>query len=241
MNPEYVDIFRQRGHPYHAAMLFQPHARDAEFDGLFARQPLRGGERILDIPAGGGYLARHLGAQAQVTSLEITSGFSDGIPIADPEDLEAWTGHDRAVCLAALHHFDDAPGFLSRLARCVKPGGWLHVADVAAGSPLCAFLDGFVGRYNVTGHSGHYLPRDPARLAALGEVTHCEEARCDWRFPDEARMLRFCSDLFGLLDCPPAALRDALREHVGFDAGPDGVLLHWRLLYVDVRIPHAGA
>lgn len=236
MNPDYVHIFEQRGHPYHAAMLAQPHARDAEFDGLFAARPLQQGERILDIPAGGGYLARHLGDGAQVTSLEITSGFSQGIEVVDPERLDAWQGMDRAVCLTALHHFNDAIGFLGRLVRTVRPGGLLHLADVAAGSPLCAFLDGFVGRYNATGHAGRYLSPQARDYAALGRVTRCEEARCDWRFPDEAAMLRFCNDLFGLRDCPQEALREALLTHAGFDADAGEVRLHWRLLYVDVEV-----
>ncbi|HEY7688332.1 MAG TPA: methyltransferase domain-containing protein, partial [Dongiaceae bacterium] len=142
MNPEYVDIFRLRGHPYHAAMLAQPHARDAEFDALFAANPLRDGERILDIPAGGGYLGRHLGDRAQVQARELSHGFSEGIEVVSPDELPGLRGFDRAVCLAALHHFDDAIGFLAQLRGTLAPGGLLHVADVAAGSPLCDFLDG---------------------------------------------------------------------------------------------------
>ena len=237
MNPEYAGIFKQRGHPYHDAMAAFPNARDNEFDGLFAAHPLQGGEAVIDIPAGGAYLARHLGAQAKVTSLEITPGFSTDATVVDPRDLGAYAGYDRAVCLAALHHFDDVPGFLGRLRDTLKPDGILHVADVPAGSPLCEFLDGFVGRYNATGHAGRYLPADPAHYARLGQVTRCEESVCPWRFANEADMLAFCGMLFGLVDHPEAALREALHDLVGVHQDEHGVQLDWRLLYIDIVIP----
>lgn len=234
MNPEYVDIFKQRGHPYHAAMQAFPDARNAEFDTLFAAHPLQGTPRILDIPAGGGYLARHLGARAQVTSLEITPGFSADTELVDPDDLGAFSGFDRAVCLAALHHFEDPIGFLARLRDTLKPGGILHVADVCAASPLCEYLDGFVGRYNITGHDGRYLGGDRARYASLGLVERCEEVLCRWQFKDEADMLTFAGALFGLVDHPLEALREALQHYVGFRATASGVELDWRLLYIDI-------
>ncbi|MEO6226915.1 MAG: class I SAM-dependent methyltransferase, partial [Thermomonas sp.] len=126
MNPEYVEIFNKRGHPYHAAMQVFPEARNAEFDQLFAARPLQAVPRVLDIPAGGGYLARHLAGRAHVTSLEITPGFSEDTQLVDPDNLGAFSGYDRAVCLAALHHFDDPVGFLGRLRATLRPGGTLH-------------------------------------------------------------------------------------------------------------------
>ncbi len=234
MNPEYVDIFKQRGHPYHAAMQSFPNARNEEFEQLFAAHPLQGAPCILDIPAGGGYLARHLADRAQVTSLEITPGFCPDTQLADPDDLEAFSGYDRAACLAALHHFEDPLGFLARLRATLKPGGILHIADVCAGSPLCEFLDGFVGRYNITGHDGHYLRANRAAYASVGRVERCEEVRCHWRFRNEADMLTFAGGLFGLVDYPVAALREALQRHVGFRTTPAGVELDWRLLYIDI-------
>ena len=235
MNPEYVEIFKQRGHPYHAAMQAFPEARNAEFEQLFAACPLDGDTpRILDIPAGGGYLARYLGNRAQVTSLEITPGFSADTALVDPGDLSAFSGYDRAVCLAALHHFEDPIDFLTRLRTTLKPGGVLHVADVCAGSPLCDFLDGFVGRYNITGHDGRYLGGDRARYASLGRVERCKEVLCRWQFKDEADMLAFAANLFGLVDHPLPELHDALRCLVGFRATASGVELDWRLIYIDI-------
>ena len=237
MNPEYAEIFRQRGHPYHDAMTRFPLARAEEFSGLFTRLPLGNGERILDIPAGGGYLAKHLGDRALVTSLEITHGFSDEAVVVQLEDLARFSGFDRAVCLAALHHFDQPMTMLSHLAQTLRPGGSLHVADICAGSPLCEFLDGFVGRYNQTGHQGRYLRADAADYRDLGRVARCEEVGCAWSFDDETSLLAFCSRLFGLVECPPSALRTALHDLVGVRADSRGVVLEWRLLYIDIIVP----
>lgn len=236
MNPEYGEIFDQRGHPYHAAMTRFPQARGDEFSALFARLPLVGGECILDIPAGGGYLARALGARARVTSLEITSGFGPQVPVVDPHALDGHRGFDRAVCLAALHHFAAPLEFLARVRATLRAGGILHLADVAAGSPLCDFLDGFVGLYNVTGHAGRYLPADPAYFLGLGKVVRCEQVECPWRFADEQEMLEFCDALFGLVDCPKSELRAALHELIGVRGGDRSVVLAWRLLYVDIAV-----
>ena len=234
MNPEYGDIFSLRGHSYHAAMDRFPNARTQEFSGLFERFPLSLGETILDLPAGGGYLADSLKGLAHVTSLELTSGFGAGVSVVAPAAHNLPAGLDRAVCLAALHHIADPIEFLTALRTAVRAGGLLHVADVADGSPLCKFLDGFVARYNVTGHRGRYLPEDAAFFSVLGTVTYCQEVPCPWVFGDESEMLQFCSGLFGLVDCPPAELRAALSDLVGIREDEGGIVLDWRLLYVDI-------
>lgn len=239
MNPDYIDIFGRRGHPYHEAMHAFPGARRLEFEALFARKPLMGSESLLDCPAGGGYLARHLGDRALVRSLEISPGFSDEADVVEVEHLARLSGFDRAVCLAALHHFDRPLAMLDQLRQTLRPGGWLHFADVRDGSSLCEFLDGFVGRYNLTGHHGNYLRADPAAYQALGRVARCEEVACPWWFDDEGSLLAFCSRLFGLVDCPPSALRAALHELVGVRADLRGLVLDWRLLYVDIVVPSA--
>jgi len=236
MNLDYADIFAVRGHRYHHAMTRVPGARRFEFARLFDRHPVLPGESLLDLPAGGGYLRAHLPEGVRTTSRELTGGFQADTEVLGPGDW-ALGRFDHVVCLAALHHIEDQPGFLARLAGHVGPGGTLHVADVAAGTGLARFLDGFVGRYNETGHEGRYL--DPDRLpltdALRARVTRADEVDCPWAFADEARMLDFCANLFGLQDCPVDALRDALERDVGVDRGPDGVALRWRLLYLDVR------
>ena len=211
-----------------------PHARVSEFDELFAYSPLLGGESVIDIPSGGGYIAHRFGGRARVTSLEIASGFNPAMPLVDPDMLATFTGYDHAVCLAALHHFEDPFNFLVRLRATLKPNGTIHLADVPSGSPLCNFLDDFVGRYNTTGHKGRYLSADPALYASLGNVVRCEEAPCPWHFASKTDMLAFCSALFGLVDCPLDDLRTALHDFVGYREDDFGVHLNWRLMYIDI-------
>lgn len=236
MTLQYIETFEQRGALYHGAMQHFPRARAAEFDALFAACPLRGGERLLDIPSGGGYLARHLGNRASVSSLEITPGFGDDIATVDPSELSEYSGFDRATCLAALHHFDDPMGYLDMLRRTLSTGGILHVADVCNGSPLCDFLDGFVGKHNITGHEGRYLSASRSQYTHLGTVVRCDEVHCPWRFATIDTMLMFCSGLFGLADCAPESLLAALHELVGIRVSADQVLLDWRLLYIDIVV-----
>jgi SAM-dependent methyltransferase len=235
MNLTYPEIFAQRGNRYHGAMLRFPHARDAEFERLFDACPVAAGARVLDLPAGGGYLARFLPADATLVSLELAEGFGGGVQVHDAQRTWPHAPFDHAVCLAALHHIPDQPSFISGLLSTLHPGGVLHVADVAGGSPLTRFLDGFVGRYNITGHEGMYLPQDEAFFAAIGKVRRFGEFACPWHFDSETAMLDFCGSLFGLVDCPPAELRAALADLVGFQSVAGGVRLDWRLLYVDLE------
>jgi SAM-dependent methyltransferase len=235
MNLTYPEIFAQRGNRYHDAMLRFPNARDAEFRCLFDAAPVPAKARVLDLPAGGGYLARFLPADAELVSLELSEGFGGGVDVHDPQRTWPHAPFDHAVCLAALHHIPDQPSFIRGLLGTLAPGGILHLADVPAGSSLTRFLDGFVGRYNITGHEGMYLPADEGFYASIGHLRRCAELPCPWHFANEAAMLDFCGSLFGLVDCPPAELREALADLVGFEARDGGVRLDWRLLYVDLE------
>ena len=235
MNLTYPEIFAQRGNRYHDAMLRFPNARDAEFERLFDACPVAPGARVLDLPAGGGYLARFLPRDAQLTSLELSEGFGGGVSVHDAQRTWPHAPFDHAVCLAALHHIGDQPSFLRGLLGTLRAGGVLHLADVADGSTLARFLDGFVGRFNITGHEGTYLPKDENFFSAIGKLRRFGEFPCPWRFASEAAMLDFCGSLFGLVDCPPAELRAALADLVGFEAEGGGVRLDWRLLYVDIE------
>lgn len=240
MNLTYPEIFQQRGNRYHQAMLSFPEARRAEFEQLFAKCKVEPGQRVLDLPAGGGYLGGYLPPNAELLGLELTEGFGGGVSVHDPAQAWPWGRFDHIVCLAALHHIDDQPGFIASLVDRLQPGGTVHLADVPAGSNIVRFLDGFVGRYNSTGHEGSYLPHDKGYFAALGEVDRIAELPCPWEFAGEAEMLDFCTQLFGLVDCPPEALLRALRDCVGIERNGEGLRLDWRLLYVDLRGRHRG-
>ncbi len=234
MNLEYGDIFEMRGRPYHWAMTRHPQARRREFEQLFARRPLIAGETLLDLPAGGGYLQAMVPDGCVVEGYELSAGFSGEERVLVPAEPWPLGRFDRVVCLAALHHVEDKASFLGKLISHTAPGGMLHAADVARDSPIAAFLDDFVGRFNVTGHEGAYLDRRTFEQVAGAQVTTYEERDCPWGFGSEAALLEFCTDLFGLQACPPGELLAALERYVGISDGAHGPVLSWRLTYVDL-------
>lgn len=235
MNLDYADIFAARGHLYHRAMIASPDARDAEFQRLFDCCPVLPGATLLDLPSGGGYLASKLPEGVAVTTRELTPGFGPAVQVVDADDWKLGK-FDHIVCLAALHHIEDQPAFLARLCSHLASSGTLHFADVAAGSPHAEFLDGFVGRYNETGHDGRYLDRQalPLQPDPAFTVTRVDDVSCPWRFTSDDHMLAFCNDLFGLVDCPRSELSEVLHDTIGVRHVADSVLLDWRLVYVDV-------
>lgn len=235
MTLDYAQMFEARGHRYHAAMLAEPEARAAEFERLFDAVPVLAGQRVLDVPAGGGYLARQLGDRISVTSLELTAGFHGAVSTVDPKADWPIGRFDHVVCLAALHHIRDKPAFIDKLLGHVADGGVLHLADVALGSPLCRYLDGFVGHYNCTGHEGDYMDPQVLPIPADARVLRAAEVACPWRFTDRAHLLAFCRDLFGLDDCPMDALEESLASLVGIRDIDGAAILDWRLLYVDLQ------
>jgi SAM-dependent methyltransferase len=235
MNLQYSEIFARRGDAYHAAMQKEPSARDAEFRALFSRYPVGPGQTVLDIPAGGGYLARVLPRNVGITELELSAGFTPHLRLVDANGDWGVGSFDHAVCLAGLHHIADQDGFVSRLVRHVRPGGVVHVADVDRATALGRFLDGFVGRFNVTGHEGKYL--DAASFAALPDTVllSSEVRECPWRFANVERLLDFAADLFGLVAYPRDQLSNELHR-IGIHAGSNGVVLRWQLRYVDLGV-----
>lgn len=235
MNLTYPAIFAVRGRSYHEAMSRFPSARDREFEGLFIRHPVGPGTKLFDIPAGGGYLGRVLPAGTLLTGLELTDGFGGELPVYNQDAPWGLGKFDRGICLAALHHIDDQAAFLGSLTRGLGPAGLLHIGDVEAGSSIAEFLDGFVGRYNTTGHDGTYLDPSSLPVPSGTDIVRVERREVPWHFDNEASLAAFCEGLFGLTDCPQRELVRALERDVGIESTGQGVSVRWRLLYVDLQ------
>jgi SAM-dependent methyltransferase len=236
MNRDYAAIFSERGRSYHAAMRCCPEARAEEFRQLFTHHPLRAGERLVDVPSGGGYLHRFCPPGVAVESLEFSAHFGPGPTLVEPAGPWPLAPADRAICLAALHHIDPLGPFLEQLVAAVRPGGLIHLADVGLASPIAAFLDGFIDAWTPGGHRGHY--RDWERLVWPAGLTplRVEERACPWRFASVEEMEAFARRLFGLRGEPPGTLRQALARQVGWRRLASGeVELAWRLTFVDLR------
>ncbi len=234
---DYSTIFERRGHEYHSAMQLAPDARRQEFELLFQAQPLKAGEVLFDIPSGGGYLADYLSPSVQVKGFEFSQGFASenpGVVLLQMDQPWLIGLADRVVSLAGLHHNEDPVAVIARLKTHVKPGGWLHVADVAEGSRVGAFLNGFVDSANPMGHHGVFLPTRREHYPEHWKVKRMQICPCPWLFRSMQEMTGFCKLMFGLRpDCDEALTR-ALRETVGVEQVQSGWALNWELLYMDV-------
>jgi SAM-dependent methyltransferase len=233
---EYAEIFTHRGDAYHRAMQRFPDARNAEFEALFRHRPLRAGDTVLDVPSGGGYLARTLPSGVTATELELTDGFAPGVRVV--ETYGAWDigRFDHAVCLAGLHHIEDQDRFVSQLVQHTRSGGVVHIADVDRTQKIAGYLDAFVGSYNSTGHEGKYLTEESFTAIPGTRLIDSEFRDCPWQFGSEEDLLVFCADLFGLANYPKRELRERLEDCAGVSRNADGWALGWTLRYIDLEV-----
>jgi len=238
MMDRYAEVFNVRGHKYDAAMRAFPSARDEEFLELFRNIDTTSLRTVYDVPSGGGYLNRFIPPSADLVLFEPSADFgSGGAREIDLENLVLPTGTaDLVVSLAAIHHVSNKIGFFESALQALRPGGWLCVGDVAKGSNIALFLDGFVGLHNGMGHSGAYLEPEAAVYEAIAgenaQLVRCELAPCRWHFHNAADLTNFCRSLFGLIDVSDDLILDKLNELIGIESAADGVVLNWELLYL---------
>jgi SAM-dependent methyltransferase len=112
-------------------------------------------------------------ALARAKGLRAVRGDLGRLPVAsDAVDL--------VVCTLALTHNRDLPGALAELARVVRPGGHIVLADIHV---VSLYLGGVAGVATADGYAvmpaGRYWPSDylNAVLAAGLEVVSCHEPR----------------------------------------------------------------
>jgi len=235
MNLEYNDIFSLRGKSYNYAMNLSPDSRKNEFLRLFDSIALREGEKILDVPSGGGYLKRFISEQITVNSLEFTPGFSKAVKVVNP--CEDWNSrlNDRVVCLAALHHISDLDLFVSRALDSVIEEGLIHLADVEKNSPISRFLDEFVGEWTVGGHKGLYRNWQEIKWTDNLKVVYVGKRKCPWVFNSMEELNSFCRHLFYLQDCPTTKIQKYLENNIGVYSEGGLIYLNWELVYVDLQ------
>ncbi|MGY6586735.1 MAG: methyltransferase domain-containing protein [Wenzhouxiangella sp.] len=249
--PDYQAIFEQRGSRYDAAMRRYPLARQAEFEMITEPLRLAPGQKLADIPAGGGYLADYLPEHIERLSVEPATGFAapednykqkhkqarqlccriHQVPLGDQQ-------LDAIISLAGLHHEPDRRRFYREAFRLLRPHGQLIIADGVVGSPVADFLNGFVDRHNPDGHQGDFL--DEHDLAAIQQagfsVDSSHTCQYPWRFPDSTAAVSFCRDLFGLA-CDDATLLDGLKRELNLRAEGPGWVLDWSLWRIVAHRP----
>lgn len=243
MFESYAEIFSQRGAQYQAAMLRWPEAREAEFLQVLEDASLAPGLVAYDVPAGGGYLSRHVDAGVHWLEIETTSGFTAAqanprqhlcSSLASIELADA--SADRIISLAGLHHLPERSGIFREFARLLRPAGLLALADVAEGSATAAFLNEFVDRHCPMGHRGVFLGAElvPDLRAAGLDVLADRSIDLRWRFGSKDDMADFCCLLFGL-ETDRANTLAGIRDHVGYEERDGRVLMNWALRFVRAR------
>ena len=236
----YEEIFAERAASYQAAMAQWPDARRAEFEALIAPLGDLAGMLLCDMPAGGGYLRRHLPPEAHYLAVEPTAYFHSVCPrdsrssaVRGPLDKVPLPdgGVDHVVSLAGLHHAPNLPAVFAEMRRLLSIGGRASICDVDVGCTSAKFLNGFVDRHNPMGHDGVFLDATTATtLSVAGFAVVADEiVVTPWTFSDDLQAGAFCARLFGVDGLTDADVARVLDEEIGFMPASDGIALQWTL------------
>ncbi len=240
----YEHIFARRGAAYAGAMARWPQARREEFLLPLAKAGVVPGQTVIDVPAGGGDMARYVPAGVRWLGHEPCASFFDGQSIDQPLLPLPWrdASADAALSLAGAHHLDERGPLYREVHRVLRPGGRFVLADVHRDSAVASFLDDFVGAHNSTGHRGHYLGEaDLALLESSGfAILDAARESYAWWFEDRIAMGAFCRLLFDMHDIPAAAVAEAIEARLGTREHGGEVGMCWEL-YMVVAQRHAPA
>jgi SAM-dependent methyltransferase len=231
----YKTIFQARGRSYHEAMRSYPGARVQEFTAAVALLNQKPGSRILDLPAGGGYLESYLNEDVTYIAYDFAGEFEDGhSQVAKCEEAKIDlpdASSDEALSLAAMHHIVERSAFYAELARILKPGGKLVIGDVISGSLEDAFLNGFVDRWNSMGHKGVFLEpaHDIEQIGNQGFKVTFETKSYSWAFINETEAIDFFRKLFFLNKEPSTNLVSEELRRLGVNEGSGKYDVNWSL------------
>ena len=235
----YEEIFSQRGNVYDEAMRKYPLARNEEFNLIVEHLTDAKNLKILDIPAGGGYLEGHIPKVAKYYGFEPTNGFANNIKVGTEDIISGGMNNlpysdcyfDYVSSLAGVHHTIDKNSLWSEWYRVLKYDGYIIVVDVDRDSNVSRFLDEFVGKYNSTGHNGYYLSP-----SSINEMKECGFKNVEstirsiyWRFDSLNDMCDFVIKLFGLEVISPNLVLENIENFLGYELDQSGVKMNWEL------------
>ncbi|MGR8979331.1 MAG: class I SAM-dependent methyltransferase [Gammaproteobacteria bacterium] len=228
---DYEDLFESRGSAYDEAMRRFPTAREQEFRQVIDRAGLKPGMNVADVPAGGGYLKSYLPADCVWRGHEPCASFysagagTEEAAISVPLLPLPWADAtiDAALSIAGVHHLKDKRCLFAELFRVTKPGGLFVLSDVAEGSAVARFLDGYVGANNSTGHEGIFLSNYTLiELQDAGwRVLSDEYLEFHWIFQNRESMGAFCHGLFDIRRTSVDDTIGAIETELGIDCLDD--------------------
>ena len=243
----YADIFNKRGVAYHEAMRRYPVARDEEFSAMIRLMEPQKGQIIVDMPSGGGYLRRYLGANSvQLVAIETTEAFYSQCEedehtksmLCNLNDTKLPSASvDTVVSMAGLHHVEDRSAVFQEVHRILKPGGTFCAADVESGSVIDGFLDTFVNQHNSMGHEGKFIDshfREALRGASFN-IELDELVEYPWKFTSVEQMVDYCILMFGLDAATPEEVRNGIAAYQGYKNDEQKCDMNWQLRFIRCR------
>ena len=236
----YKEIFNQRGQCYHNAMTQFPEARNQEFELLIDKLNLSDGDKLIDIPSGGGYLHNYLDKDIELHSVDEAKQFITTDKLNNKYCCD--TCHtpfndntfDKAYSLAGSHHMPDKSAFYNEVHRILKPGGIFAYADVAENSPADRFLNIFVNEYNSMGHQGEFLNinrTSDALTSCNFTIANAYLCQYQWAFSSQTRAANFFKNLFGLDLATNKDIINGIDKYLNPTSNKNSFYVDWQLLH----------